>query len=230
MRAALASASTTSDSPGTWPDRCSIAGSEGDGDDQRPRTALHADVRQSVAHQSNLRSLERRTPLPGDEPTTYRSGLGSKLRPIVLPLAAAVGFAEAGSPSQWPSPLGVRIAACAVIGVVWVVCLYGFVNTMGWGVRVWPERDRFRVRGTLRRYWVDWADVDRFEIRGSGPKARACVVLRNGKAIKIPGLGSPAWRTGDRSMMREPVAALNAELARRKAALTKSSGGLRSVA
>jgi hypothetical protein len=172
------------------------------------------DVRRSVAHRLQLGSLQRRT-ARGGQPTTYRSGLGSKLRPVVLPLVAALGFVEAWGPLQWPSPLGLRIAASAVNGAVFAACLYGFVNTLGWGVRVWPDRDRLRVRGTWRRYWVDWADVDSFEIRGSGLRERACVLLRNGKAIKIPALGSPAWRTGQRSMIREPVDALNAELARR---------------
>src|SRR5919206_359914 len=124
------------------------------------QTALHPDVRESVAHQSQLRSLERRTQPRGRESITYRSGLGSKLLPVVLPLVVVMGFAEAGGPLQWPVRLGVRIAAVAVLGALWVVLLYGVVNTMGWGVRVWPDRGRFRVRGTLRRYWVDWADVD----------------------------------------------------------------------
>src|ERR687885_593282 len=176
---------------------------------------LRSDVQRSVAHRCQLRSLARRPAPGGEPPTTYRSGLGSKFLPVLLPLVALLGFAEAWSPLEWPSPLGLRIAASAVIGAAFAFLLYGFVNVLGWGVRVWPDRDRLRVRGTWRRYWVDCADVDRFEIRGSRAKERACVVLHNGDVIKIPALGSPAWRTGKRSMIREPVDALNAELARR---------------
>jgi hypothetical protein len=101
------------------------------------------------------------------------------------------------------------ICVLAVLGIVHV-----FFAVRSATAAVFTDDEGVRVRNTFTTLRLLWDDIDRFELRGEGREARACVlILRDGSEIKAHGISSGyRWFPTSTSPAPDLVDALNAEL------------------
>jgi hypothetical protein len=157
-----------------------------------------------VVSMSHLRLPARKAMAESFRSRTSRVGGGYAIGVGAIALFSTVSTFRSG---RWPIGLAVGAVAISII-------VYGRVVL--WRVGVVMNGESIILHGPLGRRVIELDDADRFEFVTGWPW-RAWLVMRDGRRLKVTGIGASGWR--HRASMAESediVRDLNASLDRHR--------------